>query len=131
MLLEEEMRRAIQYGDSKVKWWLQRTTQRTVEDATLEEGLRAYALEHLAQERAFMDILIERWAGVRWRAQMVLDNLAKPGFPKTQLELDVAVPIPVKVDIGDDGDFLGDDREWLAETGDAMEEEMAEVERIA
>lgn len=125
----------IAFGVSKERWWREQVFQRTDVDATLAEGLTAYALEHADTERAFVKMLQEKWATARLRVEAVLADLAKPGFPETVLEDAVAID----VDIEDDDDLHEEGARGLMEdpsVQDAYEDnedgqDMEEVERIA
>ncbi|KAF7973147.1 hypothetical protein HWV62_15919 [Athelia sp. TMB] len=125
MILQEEMRRVIEYGFNREKWWRERPEQRLNVDDALADGLRAYALEHAEQERAFRVMLEAKWGDIQKRVATVLEDLSKPGFPETE------VTAPVTVD-GEDGGIPPDICDWMAKADhEADGEEMAEVERIA
>ncbi|KAF7980030.1 hypothetical protein HWV62_40156 [Athelia sp. TMB] len=111
MLLQEEMRRVIAFSYARATWWKGRPEQRPNVDSALAEGLQAYALEHAAQETAFVATLEEKWGSVRERVKAVLKALAKPGFPEEGLNL--TTPIPV--DVEDDGDVDSEPSAWTAE----------------
>ncbi|KAF8162287.1 hypothetical protein K438DRAFT_1775989 [Mycena galopus ATCC 62051] len=69
VLVEEEMRRTIQYGYWEAGQWLERSVARENEvDAELQEGLKAYALEQTHREAKTCDQLKEDWAYWRERA---------------------------------------------------------------
>ncbi|KAF8181396.1 hypothetical protein K438DRAFT_1601641, partial [Mycena galopus ATCC 62051] len=72
ILLEEEMRRVLEYCAWKVKWWEDRRNSRTGVSAELAEGLQAYATEQAARERYWS--WQAKWAAVRVRAETVLAN---------------------------------------------------------
>lgn len=103
MLLEEEMRRVIAYGEWQAKWWEGRATMRTPDDAAVGEGLRAYAAEHAAHERAFAAMLKGKWGAARLRVQTVLADLARPGFPESTVGAAVVVDLDLEVSGDVDG----------------------------
>lgn len=67
VLLDEEMRRVLHYGESMDKWWREQILRRQLGDdlksRILSEGLRAYAEEHIDREA----LIIEKWSD-KWRA---------------------------------------------------------------
>ncbi|KAJ7435889.1 hypothetical protein B0H11DRAFT_1755463 [Mycena galericulata] len=66
VLVEEEMRRTIEYGYWSAGEWMARIPKR-VGEVTLEveEGLKAYALEQVDREMRTCAVLQEKWAGIR------------------------------------------------------------------
>lgn len=98
--LYEEMRRVLQFCDTKEQWWRDRIGMRVEGDEALMEGLRAYALEHASDEHNFKEMLEGKWAGIRRRAEIVLKDLASPVFSETPTTEPVIVD--VNFDFGDD-----------------------------
>ncbi|KAJ6461985.1 hypothetical protein C8R47DRAFT_993232 [Mycena vitilis] len=101
ILVEEEMRRTLAYCQWKGAWWMARVapvrpeTRRAI-DPQLAEGLRAYALEQAARERKWEAAWSEKWAAVRQRGSLVLqDHLV-------QVTDDLMVPLEVELDDGVD-----------------------------
>jgi hypothetical protein len=82
ILLEEEMRRVLEYCGWKARWWRERVTPVRPESRgsispELAEGLRAYALEQVHREEQWATRWERKWAPVRARADLVLrDGLA-------------------------------------------------------
>lgn len=76
----------------KANWWFQRLQARPGVSAELEEGLRAYALEQIARERAWAEAWTVKWKDVRARAGLVVrDHLVN-------VEEEVLVPLEVELD---------------------------------
>ncbi|KAJ7105657.1 hypothetical protein C8R44DRAFT_639050 [Mycena epipterygia] len=66
VLVEEEMRRTIEYGYWQAGEWVERSTARhAVEEEPLAEGLRAYALEQSTRELKTCEKLTGDWSRVR------------------------------------------------------------------
>ncbi|KAJ7763723.1 hypothetical protein B0H16DRAFT_1661737 [Mycena metata] len=79
VLVEEEMRRTIQYGYWEAGEWIKRSTARTDGvDEVLQEGLKAYALEQVHREAMTCDQLKEKWAPWRERGQQYLARQTVP-----------------------------------------------------
>jgi hypothetical protein len=73
-LLEEEMRRAIQFCAWKANWWEEQAGRRTLVSAHLAEGIAAYAAENATAERRRLLSWLSHWEAVRQRARLVLEN---------------------------------------------------------
>jgi hypothetical protein len=103
VLVEEEMRRTIEYGYWSAGEWLTRTGARggTVEEE-LQEGLAVYAAEQVHRETKTSEELTAKWARIRERGRAYLAW-------ETAAGTDVVIP-------------LGDDDEVEGE-GDNEEEE--------
>ncbi|KAJ7026606.1 hypothetical protein C8F04DRAFT_966262 [Mycena alexandri] len=79
VLVEEEMRRTIQYGYWEAGEWLKRSVAR--DDSTnegLREGIKAYALEQAHREAKTCTLLKEKWAPWRERGQRYLARESVP-----------------------------------------------------
>ncbi|KAG6823380.1 hypothetical protein H0H92_010437, partial [Tricholoma furcatifolium] len=61
ILLEEEMRRVLQYTEWKAFWWAERASQCAMDSSSQAEGMVAYALEQAAMERCRSNIWHARW----------------------------------------------------------------------
>ncbi|KAJ6447896.1 hypothetical protein C8R45DRAFT_1115651 [Mycena sanguinolenta] len=73
VLVEEEMRRTIQYGYWQAGQWLDRSVARDGEvDGVLQEGLKAYVLEQVHREAKTCDALKAKWGYWRERGQLYL-----------------------------------------------------------
>jgi hypothetical protein len=73
-LVEEEMRRAIQFCAWKANWWEEQAGRRTLVSAHLAEGIAAYAAENATAERRRLLSWSSHWEVVRQRARLVLQN---------------------------------------------------------
>ncbi|KAG6824771.1 hypothetical protein H0H92_005865 [Tricholoma furcatifolium] len=97
MLLEEEMRRALEYTRWKAKWWEEQGTRRPTNSEFLKEGLAAYASEQTAVELARYCQWDAKWCKVRQRAKDLLHNLqpasgeVKDHFDEIEVELEATI----------------------------------------
>ncbi|KAJ7711359.1 hypothetical protein B0H16DRAFT_1667783 [Mycena metata] len=79
VLVEEEMRRTIQYGYWEAGEWLKRSVARDDStDEVLGEGIKAYALEQVHREAKTCTLLKEKWAPWRERGQRYLARESVP-----------------------------------------------------
>ncbi|KAJ8090814.1 hypothetical protein PM082_024727 [Marasmius tenuissimus] len=108
-LIEEEMRRSIQFCFKQSGWWREQVGRRTEVPEYLAEGLTAYAKEHEEVEMAQGLRWTRSWAKIRSRAKEVLHFLASddnegslPSLPAFEVEIDAEED----VDSGDEGDDL-------------------------
>ena len=97
-LVEEEMRRSLEYGQYLHSWWLQRPSFRTTNSFHLQEGLLAYAAEMADMEDRRGISWGFTWATIRERAKMILekilnDNLkeGEDGFPIPKLTVEIDI----------------------------------------
>ncbi|KAJ7024617.1 hypothetical protein C8F04DRAFT_1270161 [Mycena alexandri] len=95
VLVEEEMRRTIEYGRWAEARWITRSTARTMAlgtqtpiSAEVAEGVRAYALEHVNRERRTWEALEEDWAPLRARADQYLKGRDISGQPELTIAVD-------------------------------------------
>ncbi|KAJ7821736.1 hypothetical protein B0H13DRAFT_2377113 [Mycena leptocephala] len=95
VVVEEEMRRTIQFGWFAERQWLERATARTVMlgrsvpiDAAVREGARAYALEQADRERRTSAKLERDWAPIRAKAGAYLKGEDMSGLPNVVVEVD-------------------------------------------
>lgn len=93
MLLEEEMRRTIAFGQWKAEWWGKQAARRSNIEVGLAEGLRAYAAEHEFLENSLADKFENRWCDVRGRAQVVLASLAGDDLPESFPDIHIDVEL--------------------------------------
>ncbi|KAJ7660352.1 hypothetical protein DFH06DRAFT_988965 [Mycena polygramma] len=102
ILVEEEMRRTIEFCHWKQRWWLARAETRPDGSAQLQEGVRAYALEQANREERWAVTWSAKWSAVRARAELVLrDHL---------VNVEDQVLIPLEVDLEEDnGEFEPDE----------------------
>jgi hypothetical protein len=113
VLLDEEMRRTLVFGEWMAEEWSRRSSVRSTVDSILAEGLAAYAAEHADIERARCARWASRWSPVRQRAREALskmnfgNNLDDPiTFDELEVELSL-LPDASEVD----EDHLNDDDE--------------------
>ncbi|KAF8176874.1 hypothetical protein K438DRAFT_1588036 [Mycena galopus ATCC 62051] len=97
ILVEEEMRRVLAFGEWQARWWRARVEPkrgpaRATISSELAEGLRAYALEQVAREEAWVAVWSNKWGKVRARTAVVLRNHLGDG------EGEELVPIEVELD---------------------------------
>ncbi|KAJ7016855.1 hypothetical protein C8F04DRAFT_1215328 [Mycena alexandri] len=79
VLVEEEMRRTIQYGYWEAGEWLKRSVARVDDvDEVLQEGLKVYALEQVHREAKTCDLLKVKWAPWRERGRLYLAHQTVP-----------------------------------------------------
>ncbi|KAJ7021079.1 hypothetical protein C8F04DRAFT_1274148 [Mycena alexandri] len=95
VLVEEEMRRTIDYGMWAERRWTARASARTVMLGTsvpitpeVAEGVRAYALEHADRERRTCEKLRVDWAPIRARAGDYLAGRDISGQGEIVVEVD-------------------------------------------
>lgn len=79
VLVEEEMRRTVQYGYWEAGQWLECSVAREGKvDAVLQEGLKAYALEQTHREAKTCKQLIAKWGYWRERGRRYLARETAP-----------------------------------------------------
>ncbi|KAJ6451151.1 hypothetical protein C8R45DRAFT_848553 [Mycena sanguinolenta] len=116
VLVEEEMRRTIEYGYWQAREWLERSVVReSVVGEELQEGLKAYALEQAQREASTCEDLTAKWGFWRERGRQYLQR-ATPAS-------DTLLPPEPPDREGDDDD---DNEEGAPEYDD--EEEDAEMD---
>ena len=76
MLLEEEMRRSLEFCLWKEQWWKEHVDSRMTSCPLLQEGVRAYALEQCGYERRQHLQWSER---IRARGRLVSTQLTETG----------------------------------------------------
>ncbi|KAJ7059253.1 hypothetical protein C8F01DRAFT_989914 [Mycena amicta] len=95
VLVEEEMRRTIEYGHSVARVWAERAAARVETDETLLDGLRAYAHEQEDRETRTSNQLTLNWTGIRLKGRAYLAGETRAG---------VDIVVPLDDDDGDDGE---------------------------
>ncbi|KAG6905388.1 hypothetical protein DXG01_003029 [Tephrocybe rancida] len=94
MLIDEKMRRTLEFTVWKAQWWIEQGTSRITSSETLNEGLHAYAAEQAHVEhhrRAAWEI---KWAAVQICAQEALHDKLETvtaevtPYPVIEVELD-------------------------------------------
>ncbi|KAJ6452354.1 hypothetical protein C8R47DRAFT_998112, partial [Mycena vitilis] len=89
VLVEEEMRRTIEYGAWMAAEWEMRASARTTHMSTsLAEGVRAYAMEHADQERKTCVRLSAQWAGLREKGRVYLEGVREESVADVVVSLE-------------------------------------------
>ncbi|KAJ6488781.1 hypothetical protein C8R45DRAFT_826688 [Mycena sanguinolenta] len=105
VLVEEEMRRTVEYGYWSAATWEQRVNGRAgAVEAELQEGLAAYAREQRWRETETCDLLARKWVGVREKGRAYLSG--EKGARTGILVLDL-----------DEDKYRGDERDDDVEEG--------------
>lgn len=90
LLLEEEMRRCLQYCVWRADWWdWQATRHRDISDV-LAEGLSAYASEQAATERAMEALWREGWAASRERGLEITTQAVGSAITSSPAEIEMS-----------------------------------------
>jgi hypothetical protein len=96
LLVEEEMRRALEFSRWLSSWWIHQATTRTGITSHLQEGLSAYATEMGDMENRRLNSWRLTWQSIRERAELVLKKYLnnKGGeegipIPKLTVEIDI------------------------------------------
>ena len=106
MLIEEEMRRVIEFCRWRAKWWDEQATVRMNSvDTQLLEGLTSYAAEQACVERQRAAHLEGKWAPVRSRAKAALSQVNHQ-VSATQI---VSAELSIEVEVDDDMEFEDED----------------------
>ncbi|KAF8873403.1 hypothetical protein BD779DRAFT_1392011, partial [Infundibulicybe gibba] len=71
LLLEEEMRRALEFCWWKARWWTAQCDRRHTGDSCMDEGLKAYAMQQAEIERRRGLWWEQQWNAIRVRARIV------------------------------------------------------------
>ncbi|KAK7018251.1 CxC2 domain-containing protein [Favolaschia claudopus] len=79
VLIDEEMRRTVQYGVWMEEEWERRAGARSRCSSELAEGLRAYAEEHIRRERRTRQRLTKEWSVLRSKATAYLAGSREMG----------------------------------------------------
>lgn len=110
VLVEEEMRRTIEYGFWSALEWGKRGTARKEVSSELTEGLMAYAQEQQDRELRTCTWLTEKWAPIREWGCIYLAGEAVSGA-------DVVVPL-------EEDDVAGDEEDGQPDYGDEGDDEI-------
>jgi hypothetical protein len=108
ILLDEEMRRVLEFCRWKALWWTEQVPRRENLSAQLAEGLCAYAEEQANQEQRICMAWTTKWSSARALAHPILQAALGGSVAATQV-----APIldPIELDIeedhchADDSDF--------------------------
>lgn len=109
-LIEEEMRRALEFCSWKVKWWEQQAHRRTTVPPHLREGLVAYATQNAAAECRRLMSWSNSWAQVRQHAAQVLEN-----YLKDREDLAGLTMLEIEVEADEHDDDLAPDWDYNVE----------------
>ncbi|KAL0571778.1 hypothetical protein V5O48_010190 [Marasmius crinis-equi] len=109
-LVEEEMRRAIEYCLYLEGWWKQQIGRREGVSDVLQEGLTAYATQHAFIERRRSLHWTESWAAIRERGKVILLHLSDPRY-KATLPPMPELEIELNLDDDDDETIVAEDDE--------------------
>lgn len=72
ILLDEEMRRVLEFSSWKACWWKERVSLRESLPGPYAEGLCAYAAEQADMEQRIRAAWTTKWAGARQSAHPIL-----------------------------------------------------------
>ncbi|KAG6913061.1 hypothetical protein DXG01_009990 [Tephrocybe rancida] len=93
MLIDEEMRRTLEFTSWKARWWIEQVKSRITDSETLNEGLRAYAAEQADVEQRRRVAWEIKWAAVRIRAREALreklETVAAEFAPYAMIEVEL------------------------------------------
>jgi hypothetical protein len=108
ILLNEEMRRVLEFCHWKAAWWMEQVPLREDVSALLAEGLRAYAEEQADMERRIQAAWEAKWAAARELARPIIQVVLgeAPTEPTQQ------VVGPIELDIEDDREGIADDSDF-------------------
>jgi hypothetical protein len=125
VLVKEEMRCMIEFGSYMAEEWQWRSASRRVPmNPALAEGLRAYALEHVAWEQTTASKLSTRWTGVREKARLYMAGVpVEGGGPHVVIDLDLDEVDPTDLE----GDVAGDELVDGEGQNDADEEDPNDI----
>lgn len=114
ILLDEEMRRVLEYCDWKADWWKNLAEGvRDVASPALEVGMNAYAAQQSHQEHQIAESFAGKWAVARGNARFLIDRVqGTSSAPSTVLSTADSIIIEVDLD-SDDPDYeaMGSDFE--------------------
>ncbi|KAJ7250224.1 hypothetical protein C8J57DRAFT_1521237 [Mycena rebaudengoi] len=83
VLLDEEMRRTIEYGKWQSTWWKERRDEAA--DGEVGEGKKGYAAERMETELVWSTALESKWSGIRNEVQLVIIGLDTGELIKVEL----------------------------------------------
>lgn len=108
VLLDEEMRRVLEFCHWKAAWWMEQVPLREDVSGPLAEGLQAYAAEQADMERRIHSVWAEKWAGTRELVRPIIEAVL--GVVPTEPAQEVVGSI--ELDIEEDGDGNADDSDF-------------------
>jgi hypothetical protein len=99
VLVDEEMRRTLQFCRWKENWWRQQVSLRPLDasEPILLEGLKAYAERQAALERSIYVAWETKWRKVRLRAEPILQGIPN-GYGDEEFEGEMET---IEIDIED------------------------------
>ncbi|RDB24457.1 hypothetical protein Hypma_008439 [Hypsizygus marmoreus] len=98
ILVDEEMRRVLEFGRWRATWW-EEQAQRRGSEGVLLEGVQAYAYKQADAERRLVSIWESRWAPVRARARATVARL-HASHALSEESMNVFEELEVEVDLG-------------------------------
>jgi hypothetical protein len=112
VLVEEEMRRTVEYGNWAAREWMGRAGKHvgTVSEE-LQEGLSAYACEHEHREIRTCEELTVKWAGIQEKGRAYIAGEIGPG-------------VEVVVALEDDEGAVDEEEEGSPDYEDEADEDM-------
>jgi hypothetical protein len=106
ILLDEEMRRVLQYCYWRAKWWRDQPSLRTPDaNDILTEGLKAFSEQQAAQELDMARDWEGKWRAVRARAQPIIDGILDGYYKEEHL----GPCETIEIDLEDEGYASGTD----------------------
>lgn len=108
ILLDEEMRRVLEYGDWKADWWIQQGREgRRVDSSIAQEGMDAYAAQQANQEHRMAESFASKWVLVRENARFIIDRALGNTTGSLPARVhDANELISINVDVDDDDEDL-------------------------
>ena len=107
VLLDEEMRRVLEFCKWKATWWMEQVSLLETLPRPLMEGLRAYAAQQADMEQRIHAAWATKWHHARKLAQPLLEAIAAS---KPTREV-VVWPIEPEIQVDCDGDVADSDFE--------------------
>jgi hypothetical protein len=104
ILLDEEMRRVLQFCRWKADWWVAQVPQRVIDDNdNLAAGLVAYASEQAYLEKHIHDTWEVKWSVARARAVPIILGFMLPWYVESDKT--------IEIEIEDEG-YTSDYEDW-------------------
>lgn len=104
ILLNEEMRRVIEFCDWKAEWWMKQARDgRQVESEALADGLQAYASQQARQELRIAERFATKWLVVRGNARSIINKVLGVAHAPPVSLVDAGTD-PIVIDVLDDED---------------------------
>jgi len=105
ILLDEEMRRTLQFCSWKAKWWRDQQSLRVLAtDHILSDGLKAFAEQQAAQEFDIAKDWEVKWRAMRQRARPIVDGILHGNQDGHNVEAEIYMDDDGYVRVRDDGE---------------------------